>query len=192
MTPLNPVACAWFLLVAFTVAGIAQTAWFATPLSWKVAWPIDGGRHWRGRRLLGANKTTRGFVVMIPATAAVFAAGAMLLVDPAASGLWPATPGQYASLGAWAAFGFMAGELPNSFMKRQLDIGPGTAPRSSLGAACQFIVDRLDSGIGMLLALSLAVEVPWLTWLTVLAVGPAIHWSFSVAMFSLGLKQRPA
>ena len=192
MTPLNPLACASFVLVAFTVAGIAQTAWFATPLSWKVAWPMDGRRRVRGRRVFGANKTTRGFVVMIPATATAFAAGAMLLVDPAASGLWSATPGQYAWLGAWAAFGFMAGELPNSFVKRQLDISPGTTTGRPVGAACQFVVDRLDSGIGMLLALSIAVEVPWLTWLTVLTVGPAIHWSFSVAMFSLGLKQRPA
>jgi hypothetical protein len=34
--------------------------------------------------------------------------------------------------------------------------------------------------------------VPWLTWAYVLLVGPLVHWSFSVVMFRLGLKQRAA
>jgi hypothetical protein len=98
----------------------------------------------------------------------------------------------YALAGAVAGFGFMAGELPNSLVKRQLDIAPGNAPRGPLASACQFAVDRLDSGIGMLLALSLLVAVPWRTIAVVLIAGPFIHWTFSVVMFRLGLKPRPA
>jgi hypothetical protein len=94
--------------------------------------------------------------------------------------------------GAVAGFGFMGGELPNSFVKRQLDIAPGDATRGLFASACQFAVDRVDSGIGMLLALSLMVAVPWRTAALVLIVGPFIHWTFSVVMFRLGLKPRPA
>ncbi len=191
MTPVDAIACAVFLLVAFVIAGALQTAWFATRGSRVFAEPLDAGLTYRGRRLFGANKTVRGFVVMVPAAAAAFALLSSLPA-PLVDGLWPLTPGQYAALGAWAGFGFMAGELPNSFVKRQLDIPPGAAAASPLGAACQFLVDRLDSGVGMLIAVSLVVPTPWTTWAAVLLVGPFIHWSFSVVMFRLGIKPRPA
>jgi hypothetical protein len=44
----------------------------------------------------------------------------------------------------------------------------------------------------MLAAISLVVPTPSLTWMSVLLAGAAIHWSFSVLMFRLGLKPRPA
>lgn len=188
----NASACAWFLLGAFVLAGMAQTAWFAAPLSRRFAQPIDGGAMFRGRRVFGAHKTVRGFVVMIPAASLSFAAIAAAVGDPARAGLWPLTIAGYAGLGACAGFGFMAGELPNSFLKRQLGIASGAAPRHPVGAAVQFLLDRIDSGIGMLLAVSAVVRTPALTWLLVLLVGPSIHWAFSLLMFHLGLKARPA
>lgn len=185
-------ACAGFLLVAFVLAGLAQTAWFASPLSRRFARPLDGGLTLRGRRLLGDNKTLRGFLVMIPATAASFAVVSSARGCPACAGLWPLTPGEYAALGAWAAFGFMLGELPNSFVKRQLDIEPGDAARGASARVLQFAIDRLDSGLGMMAAIALVVPTPALTWLLVLGVGPTFHWGFSVVMFRLGIKPRPA
>jgi CDP-2,3-bis-(O-geranylgeranyl)-sn-glycerol synthase len=192
VTALDPVACGWFLLFAFVLAGTAQTAWFTSTASRRFAQPLDAGLTLRGRRLFGENKTLRGVVVMVPASAACFTLFAVLAGDPAAFGLWPLSMTGYALAGAVAGFGFMAGELPNSFVKRQLDVAPGDAPRGPVASACQFAVDRLDSGIGMLLALSLLVPVPWRTVAVVLTVGPFIHWTFSVVMFRLGLKPRPA
>jgi hypothetical protein len=189
---LNAAACAWFLLAAFVLAGLAQTAWFALPLSRRFSQPIDGGTTFRGRRVFGAHKTLRGFMVMIPAAAVSFALLAAATGDPAAAGLWPLTLAGYAGLGACAGLGFMAGELPNSFIKRQLGVAPGDRPRNGVAAAAQFAVDRLDSGVGMLLVVSAVAGVPLITWLLVLAIGPSIHWAFSVLMFHLGLKARPA
>ena len=185
-------ACAWFLLGAFVLAGMAQTAWFAAPVSRRFSQPIDGGATFRGRRVFGAHKTLRGFVVMVPAASLSFALLAAAVGNPAGAGLWPLTIGGYAGLGGCAGFGFMAGELPNSFLKRQLGIAPGERPRHPAGAAAQFLLDRIDSGVGMLLAVSAVVATPALTWLLVLLVGPSIHWAFSVLMFHLGLKTRPA
>ena len=98
----------------------------------------------------------------------------------------------YLALGAWAGFGFMAGELPNSFVKRQLDIAPGQAAASRAGAAVSFVVDRLDSIVGMLLAISLAAPTPWKTWVFVLVIGPGIHFAFSVLLYRIGVKERAA
>ena len=183
---LDPAAGAVFLLLAFTLAGFAQTAWFRHPRSRAFATPIDGGLTLRGRRLFGDNKTLRGFIVMVPAASAAFVLLSMAMPP------WPLSLPQYALLGAWAGFGFMAGELPNSLIKRQLDIAPGHAAGGAFATALHFLIDRIDSGIGMLGALALVVPVPWQTWAVVLLIGPAIHWSFSLLMFRLGVKTRAA
>ena len=191
MSP-NPLACSAFLIAAFVIAGIAQTAWFNSPRSRAFAVPLDGGLTLRGRRVLGDHKTLRGFVVIAPAAAFAFVALSTIAGDATARFLWTLSPGQYAGLGAWAALGFMAGELPNSFVKRQLGIAPGGATRSGAGAVVQFVFDRVDSGVGMLIAVSVAVPTPALTWALVLLAGAPLHWGFSVAMHQLGLKARPA
>ena len=194
MTPrLSPHACAALLIVAFILAGFAQTTWFAWKRSQAFAVPLDGGLMFRGRRLFGDNKTLRGLIVMVPAGAVALPISAFVFshILPAPTGLWPLTMGGYAALGAWCALGFMLGELPNSFLKRQLDIAPGAAS-TGRGLVWQLVADRLDSGIGLLLAASLVVHVPWTTWAIVLSIGPIFHWSFSVLMFHLGLKPRPA
>jgi CDP-2,3-bis-(O-geranylgeranyl)-sn-glycerol synthase len=189
---MSAASCAVFLIVAFVLAGVAQTAWFASAASRRFDVPLDGGLMLGGERLLGANKTLRGFVVMVPAAAAAFAGLAYLTRGPAAAGLWPlSTPG-YAGLGAAAGFGFMAGELPNSFVKRRLGIGPGALARGRWSGVLQFLIDRVDSGVGMLLAVSALSPTPALTWVLVLLIGPSIHWLFSVLMFHMGLKARPA
>jgi CDP-2,3-bis-(O-geranylgeranyl)-sn-glycerol synthase len=187
----DPVDAAVFLIAAFALAGACQTIWLSAPISRRFSRPIDGGRALRGRRLFGDNKTIRGFVVMVPATAAAFAI--LASTWPAnGNGLWSLTPAEYAVLGGWAGIGFMAGELPNSFLKRQLDVEPGTPARGPWLRPCFAVLDRCDSVGGAMLALAIAVPVPFLTWLVVAAGGPALHLLFSAAIFYLGGKARLA
>lgn len=190
---LNPLACAAFLIAAFTLAGACHTAWLATPSSRRFAVPLDGGRTLGGQRLLGDNKTIRGFMVMVPATGLAFGFLALLLttLPTGTTGLWPLKPVEYALLGCWSALGFMAGELPNSFVKRRLGIPPGAAAEGRI-ASLFFVVDRIDSIVGVIAALMLVVPVPLTTGLCVVLVGPALHGLFSVALFRLGVKARPA
>jgi CDP-2,3-bis-(O-geranylgeranyl)-sn-glycerol synthase len=194
MTP-DPLVCAIFLIVAFVLAGLLHSAWLRSSVSRRLMIPLDAGATVRGRRVFGDNKTVRGFVVMVPAAAISFAAlaGAMARLSPAlAAAVWPLSASGFAALGAWAGLGFMLGELPNSFVKRQLDIAPGDTPRGRGATVAGFVVDRLDSIVGMLAAVSLAAPTPWMTWLYVLLLGPAIHWSFSVLLYRIGVKARPA
>ena len=188
---LEPLGCALFLLAAFALAGCAQAAWLGSAAARRFAWPIDGGRTLRGRRVFGRNKTARGFIVMIPATAAAFFT-LSLATHPDAHGLWALTPFQYAALGLLAGAGFMAGELPNSFIKRQLDIAPGRSAAGRLAGPLSFVVDRVDSVLGALTAIGSVMPVPWLTVVLVLLFGPVVHGLFSVLTFRLGGKERPA
>jgi CDP-2,3-bis-(O-geranylgeranyl)-sn-glycerol synthase len=191
-TPVEAGATALFLLAAFVTAGCIQVAWLASPWSQRFALPLDRGRTFRGRRIFGANKTWRGLIVMIPATGLAFTAIALAVGSPTAAGLWNLTPAQYGALGVWCGAGFMLGELPNSFVKRQLGIAPGARAVGPVAAVWQFAADRADSGLGMLTALSVAVPTPWQTWALVLLAGWAVHWSFSLVLFCLRVKPRPA
>jgi CDP-archaeol synthase len=194
MTP-DPLACALFLTVAFIVAGLAHSAWLRMPASRRLLLPLDGGAHFRGKRVFGENKTVRGFVVMVPAATVSFAALRAIVsrVSPSvAAELWRLDARGYAVLGAIAGLGFMLGELPNSFVKRQLDVAPGMAPPSRVGVAMTFVVDRVDSIVGMLIAISLTVPTSWATWAYVLLIGPGIHLAFSVLLYRIGVKARPA
>ena len=191
----EPLACAMVLLLAFSTAGLAHVLWLRSPRSAPFALPLDGGWRWRGRRLFGPNKTLRGFLVLVPAVAAVFAAlGAAREALPGwlAAGLWPLRTDELFLLGAWAAFWFMAGELPNSFLKRQWDIAPGEVPAFGLRRLLCLALDRVDSILVMLLAVALVVPLPAPTALVVLTVGAGVHFFFSCLLYLAQVKRRLA
>ncbi|HTE47697.1 MAG TPA: CDP-archaeol synthase [Gemmatimonadaceae bacterium] len=195
MPTAEPLIRALFLIVAMVLAGLVHSAWLGSRWSRGLRIPLDGGARIRGRRVFGDNKTVRGFVVMVPAASVSFLVSWMAvstLAPGAASSLWPLSSSGFAILGALAGLGFMLGELPNSFVKRQLDIAPGSAPHGRLAASAAFVVDRLDSIVGMLIAVSLAAPTPWMTWVYVIVIGPAIHFIFSILLYRLGVKERVA
>ena len=195
MNTIDPLVTALFLIAAFILAGLLHSVWLASEASRNFSYPIDGGRRFRGRRVFGDNKMVRGFIVMTPAAGLSFWALATLLdtLSPALrASLWPLSNGELALLGAWAGLGFMLGELPNSFVKRQLDIAPGAPASRGVGGVVGFVADRVDSIIGMLLAISVVTYTPWQTWVYVLTLGPAIHLCFSVLLYRLGVKARAA
>lgn len=184
-----------FVVCAFVPVAIAQTIWFSSPFSKKFSLPLDLGKKFRGRRILGDHKTTRGFIIFVPlASVAFFLLHQLLLAfDVELAGLvWQLKPGGYALLGLLAGLGFMLGELPNSFIKRQLGIAPGEMAAGRPGRFLQRLADRLDSTVGMLLAMSLMVEIPWQMWLYLIVVGPAVHLAFSRLLTRYGLKGVPA
>jgi CDP-2,3-bis-(O-geranylgeranyl)-sn-glycerol synthase len=174
-------------------AGLAHSFWLRSRRARRWRRPIDGGRTWRGRRLFGDNKTWAGFLVLPPATGATFGLLALAVGHWRADWeerLWPLTPGGYALLGCWTGLGFMAGELPNSFVKRQLGVAPGAAPAGRPMRVLGFLIDRTDSLAGALLAQALVVPVGLWYAVYLLLIGPGLHWLFSALLHALGVKGR--
>jgi CDP-diglyceride synthetase len=113
--------------------------------------PIDGGLRLRGRRLFGDNKTWRGAVVtIVTTTVAAWALAQLADCCWALPTLVPFASEHPLAWGALLGTGYIVGELPNSFAKRQLGIAPGASGRGPAGVAF-WVVDQLDSLVGMLL-----------------------------------------
>jgi CDP-2,3-bis-(O-geranylgeranyl)-sn-glycerol synthase len=133
-------------------------------------------------------------MVLIPGTGCSFyLLGTVVIWYPGVfEGVWSLSPASFGLLGLLASLGFMLGELPNSFIKRQMGILPGEAAEDLLKKVIFLVIDRIDSVLGMLLAISFAVPTPWQTWLYVIVFGPFIHWFFSYLLFLLKVKGRAA
>lgn len=112
-----------FVFLFFLPAGIANMVpVFAARVpglrNWE--WPMDGGRSWRGRRLLGDHKTWRGFAA--GTASAVLAAVIISKVDPFFyQGASPVLIGFLLGAGA------LAGDAVKSFFKRRAGIPSGKA-----------------------------------------------------------------
>lgn len=123
--------------------------------------PLDAGIRLRGRRLLGDHKTVRGAVTMTGATMAFVALQATLAARCGwTAGLSLVDFGRVDPLvwGLVLGGGYIVGELPNSFVKRQLDVAPGARPIGAM-APVFWLCDELDSLVGILVCMS-AVWVP--------------------------------
>jgi len=55
-----------------------------------------------------------------------------------------------------------------------------------------FVVDRVDSILGALIAVSVVVPTPPMMWAYVLLIGPGVHLAFSALLYRLGVKARAA
>lgn len=184
---------ALLIILALACAGLAHLLWLRTRLAQRFNWPIDGGLRLRGHRLFGDNKKARGFVVLPIAAALSF--GALPLIGPLlprwlASGLWPMASLNYAGLGYACGMAFMLAELPNSFIKRQLNIAAGEPARTPSLKLFFLLFDRCDSALGVLIATTLLVPTPPMTWVWIMVLGPLVHTLFSALQHRMGLKNR--
>lgn len=194
MTLPDPFQCTLFFFLAFLLAGIVQTVWLRSKIARRFSVAIDAGFTFRSQRIFGDNKTWRGFIVMVPAAGMSFVLMHRLLqpLDTTGHSLWPLSLVHFFLLGCWAGLGFMLGELPNSFFKRQFGIAPGAPARHPVARRICFLIDQADSVVGGLLAVSLAVPVPVATWLCLTLGGAATHLAFNYGLMRMGLRERAA
>jgi hypothetical protein len=151
--------------------------------------PLDGGRRWRGRRVLGDNKTWRGALCM---TAGVVLATVALgqwdwWRDQLPDAVRASTP---LLVGLLLGLGTVGGELPNSFLKRRLDIAPGARRRSAGGVALA-LLDQGDLVLGIWVCLLPVWVMPvWLAAIAFVAIAAA-HAVLNVVGYAIGARAAP-
>ena len=153
---------------------------------------LDGGMKLRGRDLFGANKTVRGAVVMICATmfwtSILDGIQAALNLDVNLRYI-PIDQLGSLSLGFLLGSAYIVGELPNSLVKRQLNIHPGSAASGPLQKLF-WLVDQVDSTVAVLAVLCF-VKTPNLeVYLILIGFTLVLHPVIATLMVALGLKQR--
>ena len=149
--------------------------------------PIDGGRTWRGQRVLGDGKTWRGTAAGTVAGAAL--ALALNAVEPTASELLGvALPTFPPAVVVALPLGAMVGDIVASFVKRRTGRERGAAYPG---------LDQLDFVVVALLftfvvAPSWAAEVFTLSVLAaVFVVTPLLHLGSNAVAYAAGLKDEP-
>jgi CDP-2,3-bis-(O-geranylgeranyl)-sn-glycerol synthase len=149
--------------------------------------PLDGGRTFRGRRLFGDNKTWRGALFMF---SGVLVATLILSAVP---GTWRRLPLPVQArspwlLGALLGFGAVAGELPNSFLKRQLRIAPG-ARKQGIPGLLLSIFDQGDFVPVVWVLLAPIWMIPAGEVLLAFAAVVAVHLALNVIGFAVGARR---
>jgi CDP-2,3-bis-(O-geranylgeranyl)-sn-glycerol synthase len=152
-----------------------------------LARPIDGGATFRGRRLLGANKTWRGAVAM--ASGVLIAA----LLLSRASWFWSRLPADVQAAGALPyglllALGTVVAEFPNSFLKRQLDIAPG-GQRQSLAGVLLSLYDQGDFVLGVWLTLAPIWVMSLVQAVAAFVCVAVVHLLVSVIGYAIGARR---
>jgi hypothetical protein len=123
--------------------------------------PIDRRRKFRGKRIFGDNKTYRGLVVVSLGTAIGFGLQSLLLHRIASVKdveLFDYAFFSSVALGLAVGVAAMLSELPNSFIKRQFEIAPGTAAKG-WKALIFYVYDQIDFLLGAWLVLAIVVPV---------------------------------
>jgi hypothetical protein len=122
---------------------------------------VDGGALIRGKPVFGANKTYRGTVAMSLGTALGFALQALWLHNyESVRGLelFEYAPAKAIIIGALVGFAASLSELPNSFIKRRLEIAPGATAGGPVNLVF-YILDQADFLVGAWIVLAFVVEI---------------------------------
>jgi CDP-diglyceride synthetase len=174
------------IVLPVTLGGISNMVFVKAPLLDGLRRPIDAGRRAAdGRRLLGDNKTWKGLAGMVALTA--LWSGLVDLAIEHLGGAWPRAPFAPAVLGALLGLAYALAELPNSYLKRRLDIAPGTNGSGWLGRAF-IVVDQTDSVLGCLLVALLLTPLGWTEAGVIVVLCAALHLGVNRMLFHLRLK----
>jgi CDP-2,3-bis-(O-geranylgeranyl)-sn-glycerol synthase len=173
----------WFFLPA-AFANMAPIPAAKLPGLRRLNAPLDFGRHFRGKRVLGSHKTWRGIVCAIVAATLVLWLQQCIVRR---TGWFVGAPVDYAALpvlllGPLLAIGALGGDAVESFLKRQREMPPGRP---------WFPFDILDHIIGAALLGAPFVVFSWWVYLVVMGVWLVMTFIVSYLGYLAQIKERP-
>ena len=183
-------------LLPVILAGSANMFFTKTQFYRDHSFPIDDGRNFTdGKRIFGKNKTWAGFwgMVFFGAIFQLLWGAVCYLVKPLEDlnelyDNFSNNPAFNLAVGAIFGFAYVLFELPNSFIKRRLDITPGKTAGGAKGMFF-FIVDQIDSLIGVVLALSLLSEMSFAKYWLYIFLGAFTHIIVNLILYALKIRK---
>ena len=175
-----------YALIPIIFAGISNMIFVKSKFlrSWYA--PLDGGKTLAdGKRIFGDNKTWKGFIGMIVLTS--LWTGILHIYPDKASSL---KPGWWLyCFGAVLGLAYVVFELPNSFIKRRINIPPGKNIKGIKGVFFT-VIDQVDSLIGCVTAMSLFTEMSFGEFCFVVLVCSMVHYLINILMYFVKLKSQ--
>lgn len=176
------------------LAGILNMFFVKTSLYQRLRTPIDCGRTGKdGKRLLGDNKTWAGFFWMIVsamisqviwgAVCENWLQGWNYIYDYQTNAFLPNL-----LFGALFGLAYVLFELPNSFLKRRLDIPAGKTVSGGKGILF-FLVDQVDSLFGVELVLACLYPMPWWQYILYIVLGAGTHIAVNWVLYHLKIRR---
>ncbi len=156
----------------------------------KLCYPVDFGVKIRGKALFGQNKTFRGLIGMGLGSSACFLLQAQILhflpevrrieiINYDISPAW--------LFGFVLGIGSILGELPNSFLKRQLGIEPGGTTGGRLKLLF-FVLDQIDVLLGFWFILAFITSVSLFRVVISVIIVFFVHLLISYVAFRLDIR----
>lgn len=186
------------LLIPISLAGIINMVWVNTPYCSQWATPMDRGRYWTdNKRIFGDNKTWKGFWGM-----AVFTAITVLIYELCLShSTWlqsvnllqfktPFHTAEAFAVGFLLGLAYVVFELPNSFIKRRINIEAGKNASGKKGIIFT-VVDQADSVIGCALISPFFTPLKAVDVIFIIITGTTLHLLINAGLFVMGLKKQP-
>jgi hypothetical protein len=152
--------------------------------------PLDFGLYFKGKRVFGDNKTWRGLVINVVFCVAGSSFQALLEQNSAVpEWLSLLDYRQNAPIvGLLLGLGMTVGELPNSFLKRQLGIPPGGKKPGPLGLLF-FLFDQVDLAFGIWVFLYFLIRPSLTFFLWSLVVIVVLHAAVSSVGYLMKMRQ---
>jgi CDP-2,3-bis-(O-geranylgeranyl)-sn-glycerol synthase len=149
-----------------------------------LAKPVDGGKLWRGKPILGAHKTWRGFIVgTVVGIAVVWLQRWLYQYDSFRDISYINYEAESVFLvGFLLGFGALFGDAVKSLIKRRLNVQAG---------AKFFPWDQLDSVIGAGILILFIKPLTWQMWLFYIGFALIIHPLTNFVSYKLGFKDVP-
>ena len=177
------------------ISGILNMLFTKTNLYKNYRYPIDRNKCLKdGRRIFGDNKTYIGFISMIIISIVIqliYSLVLNLLNFESYSELYNIYENRFLYnllLGFLFGFIYMLLELPNSFIKRRIDIKPGETKKSLIGYIF-LIIDQIDSLIGVMFVIYIVSNISFAKYLAYVLLGGITHLIINVILYILKISQ---
>lgn len=186
----------YITLAPVIFAGVLNMIWCKLPILSSLKKPIDNGVCLSdGRRLFGDNKTWKGFVgYLLLNTLCMVLWGLLCLSIFALNSrnffyfTYSNTIGFNLLIGLFLGLGYSLFELPNSFLKRRLDVEPGKT-KTGFWKVFFVILDQADSLFGCVLVVAIIYPMSIGFYLLYVAIGALTHIVFNMLLYFARLRK---
>ncbi len=195
---LETILSLYITLMSVIFAGIANMVFCKYPIAHRLMIPMDAGKRLSdGKRLFGQNKTWKGFIGMTLFGGLFQVIWGLILkmlpsleplnlfygvfINSILNNLW---------IGLLLGLAYALFELPNSFMKRRLEIKPGKTATNQWKWFFVFI-DQADSLLGCALVVALLIPTSWSQFFGFILLGAGTHIVINQLLYFFKLRKNP-